>query len=306
MFDFDAVVIGGGPAGMTAGLYLGRGKMRTLVLEGESFGGKIKNLEMIENYPGFAGGVSGAKLASEMQDQAARYGLSFELGRVAGFEIYSSSKCVICNDGRSYTTAAIIVAGGSQPKKLGVPGEKEYTGRGVFSCAFCDGGQFEDRAVVVCGGGDAGITEALYMTKIASKVVVVEGMPSLTACALLQERARANSKLEILCNQKVEAIVGNDRVEAVDLIDTFSGKKETLKTDGVLVHIGLDPNTDYLQDILPLDGQRKIVVNEYMETEIPLVLAAGDIRAASPGQVSTAVGDGATAAISAIRQLQKS
>jgi thioredoxin reductase (NADPH) len=305
MFDLDIIVIGGGPAGLTAGLYLSRSKMRTLILEAESYGGKIKNLELVENYPGFADGIAGVRLANEMRNQATKYGAQFEIGRVSGLEIYSSSKCVICDNGKSYTSGSIIFAGGSQPKKLGVPGEKEFAGKGVFTCAFCDGGEFEGQNVVVCGGGDAGITEALYMAKIASRVTLIEATQSLTACALLQERAKVNPKLQILCNKRVEAIVGNGNVKAVNYVDATSGNKETLETDGVLVHIGLEPNTDYLYDRVPLDKQGQIIVNSLMETGIPLIFAAGDIRSASPGQVSTAVGDGATAAISAIRQIQK-
>ncbi len=305
MFDWDAIIIGGGPAGLTAGLYLSRGRIRTLLLEGESYGGKINNLECIENYSGFASGIAGAQLANEMQSQATKYGLQTELGKVNGIEIYSSSKCITCEDGRSYTTSAIIVASGSRPKKLGVPGEDVLQGKGVFNCAFCDGGQFENQVVAVCGAGDAGITEALYMANIASKVIVLEAMPAPTACAILKERALSNPKLEIRCGTKVGAIVGNNKVEAVEIIEAVDGKKETLKVDGILVHIGLVPNTEYIPGNVPLDKNGQIIVNEKMETEIPLFLAAGDVRNGSPGQVSTAVGDGATAAISAIRQLQQ-
>ena len=186
--DLDVIVVGGGPAGLTAGLYLSRGKLSTLILEAESFGGKIKNLELIENYPGFAKGVAGAQLATEMQNQAATYGAQFETGKVIELENYSSSKCVICDNGKSFTSTSVIFAGGSQPKKLGVPGETEFAGKGVFTCAFCDGSQFEGQHVVVCGGGDAGVTEALYMAKIASRITIIEMMPSLTACALLQRK----------------------------------------------------------------------------------------------------------------------
>lgn len=305
MFDWDAVIIGGGLAGLTAGLYLSRGRVRTLLLEGENYGGKIKNLECIENYSGFTSGKAGAQLANEMQGQAIKYGLQTELGKVNGIEIYSDSKCIICEDGRSYTTSAIIVASGSRPKKLDVPGEETFQGKGVFTCAFCDGGQFESQVVAVCGSGDAGITEALYMAKIASKVIVLEAMPAPTACTILKERASSNPKLEIRCGIRVEAIIGNNKVEALETIEAVSGKKETLKVYGILVHIGLIPNTEYLPGNVPLDKNGQINVNERMETDIPLLLGAGDVRSGSPGQVSTAVGDGATAAISAIRHLQQ-
>jgi thioredoxin reductase (NADPH) len=304
MFDWDAVIIGGGPAGLTAGLYLSRGGMRTLLLEEETYGGKIKNLEMIENYPGFQEGVSGAKLSTEMQNQATKYGLTLEMNKVVGLELYSGLKCVICSNGKSYTTGIIIITGGSHPKKLGVPGEQELTGKGVFSCAFCDGSHFTDQKVVVCGGGDAGITEALYMTKIASKVILIEALPSLTASAVLKERAKANPKLEILCGKKITAITGNGKVEAVECENMDDGKKEKVPTNGVLVHIGLIASTDYLSGIVPLDNKGQIIVNDKMETEIPLIFAAGDIRSGSPGQISTAIGDGAAAAISALHKFQ--
>jgi thioredoxin reductase (NADPH) len=157
MFDWDVVIIGGGPAGLSAGLYLGRANLRTVLLEKESFGGYITNVELIENYPGFAEGVSGAQLASEMVLQATKYGLKLEQTEVTGIELFSSSKWVACADGNGYTTGIVIIAGGSRLKKLGVPGEASLAGKGVFSCALCDGGKFVDRVVVVCGGGDAGV-----------------------------------------------------------------------------------------------------------------------------------------------------
>ncbi len=305
MFDYNAVIIGGGPAGLAAGLYLSRARRKTLLLEKESFGGPLKNVEKIENYPGFPEGVAGVQLASLMVDQSARYGLKLEQGEVGGIELFSSCKVVTCLGGKSYTTSVIIIAGGSHPKKLGVPGEDKYQGKGIFHCAFCDGGEFIDRAVAVCGGGDTGLTDALYMTKFASRVFLIEALPALSASAILQERASANPKMEILCGERVDSVIGNSHVEALELTEMTGNRKQTLKVEGVLVHVGIDPNTDYLKDTVPLDGQGQIIVNERMETEIPCIFAAGDIRSGSPRQVVTAVGDGATAAMRAERLLQE-
>lgn len=305
MFDWDAIIVGGGPAGLSAGLYLSRAKWRTLLLDKDTVGGYIRNIDLIENYPGFAEGISGAKLATEMAKQTEKYGLRTELGDVTSLELFSGTRWVGCANGQGFTTNIIILTGGSKNRKLGVPGEEELAGKGVFECAFCDGGGYAGKVVAVCGGGDAGVTEALYMAKIAAKVILIEAMPKLTATAILCDRLNDNPQIEVRSGTKVEAITGKDKVEAVELADAAGKKKETLKVDGVLVHIGLDPNTDYLRDVIPLDKQGQIIVNEAMQTEAPYVLAAGDIRSGSPRQVVTAVGDGAIAAITANRLLQE-
>ena len=305
MPDWDAVIIGGGPAGLTAGLYLCRGNWRTLLLEKETVGGYIMNVEYIENYPGFPEGVVGSQLGMDMKNQALKYGLRTERNEVLALQNSPGNKTVSCADGTTYTASAVIIAGGSVPKKLGVPGEEKLRGSGVISCAFCDGGQFDGRIVAVCGGGDAGVTGALYLAKIASKVILIEAMPLLTATAILRDRVKDNPKIEVHCGRRIVAIVGESQVEAIEFVDDKGGQKGTLKVDGVLVHVGLDPNTDYLEGVVPLDKQRQVVANEWMETEIPGIFAAGDIRSGSPGQVSTAVGDGASAAMAAQRFLQK-
>jgi thioredoxin reductase (NADPH) len=305
MADWDAIIIGGGPAGLTAGLYLCRGNWRTLLIEKESVGGYIMNVANIENYPGFPEGVVGSELAMEMKNQATKYGLKIERGEVRAVQASPGQKIVTCANGNSYTVPAVIIAGGSVHKKLGVPGEEKFQGNGVIYCGFCDGGQFFDRVIAVCGGGDAGITEALYMTNIATKVIIIEALPELTATAIFQERARENPKIEIRCGVKVAAISGEEQVTGIEVAGQ-SGEKETIPVDGVLVHIGLDPNTGYLGGTVPLDEQRQVKVNQWMETEVPGIFAAGDIRSGSPRQVSTAVGDGAIAGLAAQRFLQKS
>jgi thioredoxin reductase (NADPH) len=297
MLDWDVIIVGGGPAGLTAGLYLSRGRYRTLLLEKENFGGQIKNVEWIENYPGFARGVAGPTLASEMVTQATSYNLQLEQAEVTKIELYSGCRSVQCADGRDWTAEAVVLASGCRRKKLGVPGEQEFEGRGVIKCALCDGDQFSSKVVVVCGGGDSGVTEALYLTKLASRVILLEAEPLLTANAVLQERALSNQKLEIHCGIRVMEILGNKHVEAIAFEDVATGQRGTRQVEGILVDIGLEPNTAFLETSVKLDSQGQICVNERMETSVPYVFAAGDIRGGSPKQVVTAVGDGATAAI---------
>lgn len=305
MPDWDAIIIGGGPAGLTAGLYLCQGNWRTLLLEKGTVGGYIMNVEYIENYPGFPEGVVGSQLGMDMKNQALKYGLRTERNEVLSLEDSLNYKTVFCSDGNTYTVSVVIIAGGSVPKRLGVPGEEELVDKGVINCAFCDAGQFKGKAVAVCGGGDSGVTGALYLAKIASKVILIETMPMLTATAVLRERIEENSKIEVRCGTEITAITGSDRVEGIEFIKTGSGQKGTLQVDGVLVNIGLEPNTDYLEGVVPLDKHRQVIVNVWMETEVPGIFAVGDIRSKSPCQVSTAVGDGTTAGMSAQKFLQK-
>jgi len=303
MYDWDAVIVGGGPAGLTAGLYLGRAKRRVLLLEKETPGGYIRNIELIENYPGFAAGIAGAKLASEIVAQAREYGVEIALGEVTGLEAFSGTRYVTCADGQGYTTGIVIFTGGSKNKKLGVPGEAELAGKGVFECAFCDGGHYAGKTVAVCGGGDAGVTEALYLARIAAKVIVIEAMPKLTATGVLCDRLEGGDNIETRCGVRVTAIEGTDKVEGITLAGPDG--EETLPVDGVLVHIGLEPNTDYLDGVVELDESGQILVDERLVSETPYVLAAGDIRSGSPRQVVTAVGDGALVGMTAIRLLQE-
>jgi thioredoxin reductase (NADPH) len=304
MPDWDAIIVGGGPAGLTAGLYLSRGNWRTLLVEKASPGGYIMNVAYIENYPGYSEGIVGSQLGMQMKEQAIRYGLRIERGEIIALQVSPGSHRVILADGNSISCRAVIIAGGSVHRKLGVPGEDEFQDNGVIYCAFCDGGQFTDKVIAVCGGGDAGVTEALYMANISSKVIIIEAMPELTATAVLQDKVSENPKIEVRCGVKVEAIVGESRIEGIEITDE-KGQPETIKVDGVLVHVGLDPNTDYLEGVVPLDDAQQVVVNESMETEISGIFACGDIRSGSPRQVSTAAGDGATTGMAAQRFLQE-
>jgi thioredoxin reductase (NADPH) len=304
MSDWDAIIIGGGPAGLTAGLYLARARRRVVLIERESFGGPVINYEKIENYPGFSEGIGGSQLVTAMVEQATNAGLQLESNEVVEIENFSSCRSVVCSDGANYTAPIVIIAGGARPKDLNVPGEEKLKGKGVFHCAFCDGGQFAGQVVAVCGGGDAGISGAIYLTNLCKQVYVIEFMPKLNASAILQERAMANPKIQIMTDARVTAIVGDDHVQGVEVARP-GGAKEVVPVDGVLVHVGVQANTGYLQSLLDLDEEGRIKVNPCMETEVPCILAAGDIRSGSPNQVVIAAGDGAVAGITAERLLQK-
>ena len=305
MQDYDVIIIGGGPAGLSAGIYLTRGQYKVLLIEKENLGGQITKVERIENYPGFSKGVGGPELASEMLAQAISFGLQIDLGEVAGIELYSQTRCLQLEDGRNISAKAIIIATGCHRMKLGVPGETEFENKGVFSCALCDGGEFTNKKVAVCGGGDSGLTEAIYMTKLASSVVLLEAAKSLTASAILQERARSNPKLEIRCNVKVTSILGKANVQGITVEYAATKEKDITKVDGVLVDIGMKPNTRFLNNIVPIDPRGHIIVNEKMATGVPYIYAAGDVRSGSLGQVVTGVNDGAVAAISIQKLLQQ-
>jgi thioredoxin reductase (NADPH) len=305
MLDFDAIIIGGGPAGLTAGLYLSRGKYRTLLIDKDGFGGNIKNADWIENYPGFSDGVAGAQLASEMTIQAVNSGLQMEMAEVAGIESYSESTCVQLTDGRYFTAKVLIIASGCRPKKLNIPGEHALAGKGVFECALCDGDQFHDKTVIVCGAGDRGVTEALYLAKIAAKVYLTEVEGTISASAVLKERISSNSKIELRCGEELVEISGSGKVEAVEIRDTATQKTESLRAEGVLVAVGIDPNTGFIGTLPSLDDQGRILVNEMMQTNLANIFAAGDIRSNSRGQIVTAVGDGATAAIAIQRLIEQ-
>jgi thioredoxin reductase (NADPH) len=304
LFDYDAIIIGGGPAGLTTGMYLARAGYRVLLLEKNQFGGQLKNIAWIDNYPGFSDGIGGPQLASAMIDQAVGCGVELGLSEITEIESFSSCKSIYCADGKSYTLLVVIAAGGSRSRRLAIPGEDIFHAKGIIHCALCDGGQLADRVVAVCGGGDAGVTDALYLANLASKVIVIEAMNNLTATAILQERVRTNPKVEIRCGARVFGIRGDKWVKEIDLVDTITERQETLTVDGVLIRVGIEPNTDYLKDVIVLDDLRQIHVNNQLETNVPCIYAAGDIRSGSPRQIASAVGDGTMAAVTAQRMLQ--
>ena len=294
--EYEVIIIGGGPAGLAAGLYTSRARLNSLLIERGLVGGQITDAELVENYPGFVDGISGLELGQLMHQQATKYGLETLLAEVTGIELKGEKKVVMTTKG-NFTAKAVIIASGSERRKLGIPGEEKLTGRGVSYCATCDAFFFKEKPVAVVGGGDAAITEALHLTKFASRVIVIHRRNQLRASRILQEKAFAEPKIEFLWNSVVEEIEGEDVVRRLSLRNVITGEKSTLEVSGVLVSIGLTPNTAYLKGVLPLDAAGYIITNDKMETEIPGIFAAGDIRLNSARQAITAAGDGATAAI---------
>ena len=294
--SYDVVIIGGGPAGLSAGLYTSRDKLSSLLIERGLIGGLINETDRLDNYPGFPDGIGGSELTQLMHRQATNHGLETVTAEVTGLEITGDSKTVKTSQG-DLSAKAVIIAGGSQRQLLGAPGEKEFTGRGVSYCATCDAPFFSNKTIAVVGGGNAAVYEALHLAKFASKVFLIHRRDQLRATAVVQEKALAQPNIEILWSSVVEAIEGTNFVEKLALRRTDNNQKSSLEVDGVFIAIGLKPNTSYLPDSLPLDSQGAIVVNENMQTAVPGILAAGDIRSGSIRQVVSAAGDGATAAI---------
>ena len=294
--EYEVIIIGGGPAGLSAGLYASRAGLNSLLIEKGLVGGQIADAELVANYPGFVEGISGLELGQSMHQQATKYGLNTITAEVTDIELQGEKKVVLTTKG-NFTAKAVIIASGSERRKLSIPGEEEFTGKGVSYCATCDAFFFKEQPVAVVGGGDVAITEALHLTKFASKVIVIHRRNQLRATRILQEKAFSEHKIEFLWNTVVEEIEGKDTVKRLKLRQVITGEKSTLDVSGVFISIGLTPSTGYLRGVLPLDAAGYIAINEKMETEIPGIFAAGDIRRDSARQAITAAGDGATAAI---------
>jgi len=295
---YQVVIIGGGPAGLAAGLYCARSMLDTLLIEKGIIGGQITNAERVENYPGFPKGISGIELGQLFHEQATSYGLETLLAEVTKVAPSPRHNLVSTSEG-DFVAESIIIASGSQFRKLGVPGEDKFVGKGISYCATCDGPLFKGKAVAVIGGGDAAITEALYVSKFASSVNVIHRRRQLRASKINRERAMAEPKIEFIWDTIVTRIEGEGIVKKLMLKSTKNDKISTLEVAGVFVAIGSEPNSTQWRGLLPLDEVGYIITNELMETKIPGIFAAGDVRHNSARQAITAAGDGATAAISA-------
>src|SRR5208283_5189726 len=300
--QYDIIIIGCGPAGLAAGLYAARSRVRTLILERETAGGELMNIDLIENYPGYQDGIDGPELGSNMIKQATRFGAEIQLANVEKIVLGTTEKLLKTSRGE-FRTKTVIIASGSLSRKLGIPGEEEFTNKGIFYCATCDAPRFAGKVVAVAGGGDSGLTEALFMTGFVNKIIVIELMPHLMATKLLQERVLANPKIEVRCGVKIDAARGNEHLELLELSDVKTGQKSSLNVNGLLVRVGLIANTAYLKDTLPLNSIGQIMINDHMETNVPGIFGAGDVRHNSPMQIVTAVADGATAALYSLKYI---
>jgi len=303
MAKYEVIIIGGGPAGLTAGLYTSRTGLKSLLMERSIVGGQIINAAQVENYPGFPQGISGAELGSLMHQQAIKYGLAIITPEVTG--ITPGQPYGISTSEGVFEATAIIIAAGSEYRKLGVIGEEKLVGHGVSYCATCDGFFFRSREVAIVGGGDTAITDALELTRHATKVYVIHRRDQLRAGQILQQRAFAEPKLEFIWSTVVEEILGEKLLSGLKLRNVKTGQSSILEVAGVFVAVGLIPNTQQFSNIIELDDTGYIITDETMATSAPGIFAAGDIRRNSPRQVAAAVGDGATAAMSAFKYVQE-
>ncbi len=299
---YDIVIIGGGPAGLAAGIYVKRAMLDALLLEKMSAGGQIIITDLIENYPGFLE-ISGAELAQKFEEHALKFGLEIKsMMEVTAIEDRGKTKIVKTTDG-DIETRAVIIASGTTPRKLCINGELNFTGRGVSYCATCDGFFFRDKVVVVVGGGDSAITEAIYLTKMAKKVIIVHRRDKLRAEKINQEHAFANPKISFVWDSVVEEIAGKQVVEKVIIRNVKTNEISEIKTDGVFIYVGLIPNTGFAD--VKKDEWGFIIASDKLETSVKGIFVAGDCRVTPLRQITTAVGDGAIAAVSAERYIER-
>lgn len=300
----ELIIIGGGPAGLTAALYAARANTNPLVLLGEAAGGQAATTHEIENYPGFPEGVNGPDLGRRMQTQAERFGaqMLLDFAILVDFKRYPF---VVKTPTQDYTAKAVIIATGSSPRKLGVPGEDRFRTHGVSYCATCDGYFFKDKEVVVVGGGNSALDESLFLTRLVSRVTIIHRRDQLRADPILQKRAMENPKIDFLWNTVVEEILGDTEARAVRVRNLKTGEVKTLETGGVFIYIGHTPNTGLFVGQLELDEAGYIVTDRRQRTSVPGVFAAGDVQDSIFRQIATAVGTGSAAAIEAVRFLDE-
>lgn len=305
---YDVIIIGGGPAGLSAGLYAARGKLSTLVLEKDKAGGQIVGTSEIANYPGAAPGASGASLIDRMVDQCKEFGAKFEIDTIKEVKLEGSHKLLL-GEKANYKAKTIIIASGASPRTLDVPGEKELTGKGVSYCTTCDADFFTGLEVFVIGGGDAAVEEAIYLTRFARKVNIVHRRDELRAAKSIQEKAFNNDKIEIIWDSVVKEIKGEMVANGIVLENVKTGEvTEHMAEEGVLgifMYVGFSPATKIFRDLVATDEAGYIIANENMETSVEGIFAAGDCRVKTIRQVITAAADGAIAAIQAGKYIEE-
>jgi thioredoxin reductase (NADPH) len=302
--NYDIAILGAGPAGLTAGIYAGRGGLRTVIIEKMMPGGLVANTERIDNYPGFPDGISGYELAQRMEQQARKFGaeiISFQAKSIVPENKY---QLIGLSDGSTVKSRALIIAAGAFPRNLGVPGEKELLGKGVSYCAVCDGAFFKNQPVAVLGGGDSAVQEAVYLAGLASKVTVVHRRNVLRAADSIQKVAFANGKIEFAWNRDILAIEGSTGVTGIRVMDKQTLKEEVIPVTGAFIYVGYKPSSELVKGIVRTDQQGYILTDDRMATSIPGIYACGDVRQKLVRQVSSAVGDAATAAIAAQQYLE--
>jgi len=299
----DLIIIGGGPAGLTAGLYTARARLDVLLLERLAPGGQVLNTDWVENYPGFPDGISGFELVERMKTQAENFDLPIRLEEVVELESSPEKKIVTTNKGQ-LEARALLIATGATPKKLGIEGEELLTGKGVSYCATCDGPFYKDQEVVVIGGGDTALEEAIFLTRFASTIHLAHRRDELRGVRLLQDRAMAQEKIKFIWDTIPLKILGENGVEGIELKNVKTGEISHKEVQGVFIFIGTEPNADLIKGTVEQDENGFVVTDEKMETSAPGVFAAGDIRSKPWRQISTAVGDGATASFYAEKYLE--
>jgi thioredoxin reductase (NADPH) len=295
---YDIIIIGGGAAGLSAGIYGARAGMKTLLLERGLIGGLAATTDLIENYPGFPEGINGKNLTEKMKEQAQRFDVEIIQSEV--LTIHKRDKIFDVKTHREvYVTKTVILAVGTVPKKLNIPGEDELRGRGVSYCATCDGPLFRDKNIAVIGCGNSGLQEARFLLKFVKHITLIEWLPYITADVILQEHMRREPHVKCMLNSKIVSINGKDRVSSVTVQDRTSKHEQTIDVDGVFIYIGFNPLSDIVRDIVDIDRDGFIVTNQQFETSVPGIFAAGDIRSKKIRQVVTACAEGAEAAINA-------
>lgn len=304
MKKYDVAIIGAGPAGLSAAIYAARGGLKTIVFEKGLVGGQIIVTSEVENYPGFEETMSGFELMEKMRQQALKFEAEIAEENVKGIALDGLCK-IIETDNEQYRAKSLIICTGAHPRKLNVPGEDKFIGRGVSYCATCDGALYRNKTVAVIGGGDSAVEEALFLTKFAKKVYLIHRRDTLRAVQSIQKRAFANPKMEFIWNTVVQQVNGDQQVSSLELFNRETGVTSNLDIDGVFVYVGILPNNDLFESRLNLDSQGFIITNEEMHTNIPGVYAAGDIRQKILRQVVTATGDGAVAAFMAEKWIQE-